>query len=603
MWYLAMLVVTVIATLGLVLGLTFLRYQGESDARSRVEKFDLRSLVLATEVSNSVGGVRQVVASADVADGSFDLEMRRKLANGVFVVSEGVADLSLLQEAFGPASLAPLLRRAEEHAGELNRLLESESTIAVNWQEELAAMELSMLQLRRLHAISVESELEQIEDRSNQARVLAVVVVPLALLIGAVVVGRLTVLIRRRLAELDEANQGLSDARQLLEQSQRLDALGTLVGGVAHDFNNLLMVILLQAEIAQDEVSPEDPAHVPLQQIQTAAEQAAKTTRQLLSFSRQDAAQPEVVDLNRRIRDLEPILRGLVGADIELELDTADGLGAVFADPVQIEQVLMNLVLNARDAIPHSGQVSIRTTDVQADEGQAVPIGSYNLLQVEDTGAGMSTQVLARAFEPFFTTKTDSQGTGLGLATVHGIVTNFGGHIRVKSAIGQGTRFDLYIPRVENDSSESRLPLRVSEEGGSETILVVEDEKQIREPLSSQLRERGYQVFAAADANEALDLCRKLGVRPDLVLTDVVMPGIRGPELVAMVKENNPNVAVIYMSGYIEDTVLSAVMASGDHFMPKPVEVERVLRAVRECLDAEGSGQPVKISPANQKGA
>jgi two-component system cell cycle sensor histidine kinase/response regulator CckA len=385
---------------------------------------------------------------------------------------------------------------------------------------------------------------------------------------------------------------------QLL-QAQKMEAIGRLAGGIAHDFNNLLTAILGYADLMLTDLAAAAPLRQEIQAIQLAGERAAALTRQLLAFSRQQVLQPELLDLNTIVVILSQLLRRLIGEDIELITLLGPDLGWVKADPGQIEQVVLNLAINARDAMPHGGTVTIETANVELDANYArqhvgVKAGSYVLLAISDTGLGMDAETQSRIFEPFFTTKELGKGTGLGLAMVHGIVYQSGGHIGVYSEVGHGTTFKIYLPRAEERETVARpQPARARAPTGSETILLVEDDPSVRELAHTLLRRYGYAVLEAANGAAALELAQHYLGPIDLVITDVVMPGgLSGPQLVQQLVAQRPRLKVLYMSGYTDNAIVHhGVLDSDLAFLQKPFTPEVLARKVREVLDRAVPGE------------
>ncbi len=377
-----------------------------------------------------------------------------------------------------------------------------------------------------------------------------------------------------------------------LRQSQKMEAIGQLAGGVAHDFNNILTVILSNADILLSALGPEDPRREELEGIREASQRAASLTRQLLAFSRKQMLRPKIVNLNSAIVNLENMLRRLIGEDIELITLLDPALWLVEADPGQIEQVVMNLAVNARDAMPRGGKLVIETGNLEVDEEfadshYAVVPGCYVTLLVSDNGVGMTAETRERIFEPFFTTKQRSKGTGLGLSTVYGIVKQSGGFIWAHSDFGKGTTFKVYLPRADDTAATPQRPARwAAAPQGSETVLLVEDEDSVRELARRILVDRGYRVLEAADATQALEVSR---VHPEpihLLLTDVVMPGLNGRELADRLRPQRPGMEVLYMSGYSDHAVLrDRTLNSGTNFLHKPFTPESLARRVRDVLD------------------
>ena len=379
-----------------------------------------------------------------------------------------------------------------------------------------------------------------------------------------------------------------------LRQAQKMEAVGRLAGGVAHDFNNLLSVILGYTEIVLMAKGLDASLKESLEQVNEAGQRATELTRQLLAFSRKQIIEPRVLDLTDVLKGLEKMLRRVIGEDVAFHTRLAADLGRVKADPGQIEQVLLNLVVNARDAMPHGGSLTVETKDVVLDEAfvrdnLGARAGEYVMLSVSDTGTGIAPEIQTKIFEPFFTTKAEGKGTGLGLATVYGIVKQNGGYIRVESEPGRGATFRIYLPRVEEEA-ETLLQTETKETPrGSETILVVEDEPSVRELVSEALRHYGYAVLEARDAVEALHVCERHKGTIHLVLADVILPGLRADELVRRAQAIHPEFRVLYMSGYTPDAIVKeGVLEPGVAFLHKPFATTLLARRVREVLDAPG---------------
>ncbi len=381
-----------------------------------------------------------------------------------------------------------------------------------------------------------------------------------------------------------------------LRQSQKLEAIGQLAGGIAHDFNNILTAILGNVELACQalEADPRAPT-APLQalrQIERSGQRAAMLTRQLLAFGRRQAAQPQLVDLNRVLADTEPMLRRLIAENIRLELVLAPNLGAVRIDPVQVDQVILNLVVNARDAMPGGGRLTIEAANALLDEAhvRAHPeahCGPHVLLAISDTGCGMDRATRERIFEPFFTTKPVGHGTGLGLSTVYGIVKQAGGHLTVYSEPGRGSTFRLYLPAVPDRTADLHAsPEEGGRQRGTETILVCEDDDDVRELSLQMLRDAGYQVLAAASGAEAQHAAAQCAAPIDLLLTDVIMPDMNGRDLSQALTKRQPGLRTLYVSGYTANVISQhGILAPDVEFMEKPFTRARLLRRVRDVLD------------------
>ncbi len=378
-----------------------------------------------------------------------------------------------------------------------------------------------------------------------------------------------------------------------LRQSQKMEAVGRLAGGVAHDFNNLLTVIMGYSQLLTDGLPAASRLKDATAQIRSAADRAAGITRQLLAFSRKQVLSPRVIDLNDIMMNLDTMLRRLIGEDIEVLTVPGRDLGAVKADPGQIEQVIMNLALNARDAMPNGGKLTLETENTDLNDAYALehsPLlpGRYVMLAVSDTGTGMSPETQAHIFEPFFTTKEVGKGTGLGLSMVYGIVKQSGGYIWVYSELDQGTSFKIYLPRIDQPAEAAGSETRMSGvQRGTETILLVEDDAQLRQLASSVLSHCGYKVLPAAGTEEGLALCRANHRDIHLLVTDVIMPGMNGRQLAEQVKRISPSTRVLYVSGYTSNAIVHyGVLDPGLWFLPKPFSLSALVAKVREVLDA-----------------
>ena len=384
--------------------------------------------------------------------------------------------------------------------------------------------------------------------------------------------------------------EALGESEEQLRQSQKLEAIGQLAGGVAHDFNNLLTVIGGYSSILLGKLRQDSPHRSSIEEIQKASDRASALTRQLLAFSRKQILQPKVLDLNIVVTDLEKMVRRLIGEDIDLLTITSPVLGEVKADPGQIEQVLLNLIVNARDAMPKGGKLTIETRNVvhseeYAQRHAALP-GPYVMLAVSDTGCGMDATIQPRVFEPFFTTKSSGEGTGLGLATVYGIVKQSGGNIWVYSEVGRGSAFKVYLPRVD-EVAEGEGVISKSIPKGTEIVLLVEDEDQVRAILKHILEGQGYHVLAASNGEEALSISQDLERDIKLMITDVVMPQMSGRELAERVLAVRPNLPVLFMSGYTDDAIVRhGLLDEKLNFIQKPFDSTTVARKVREVLDS-----------------
>ncbi|MEX2048021.1 MAG: ATP-binding protein [Gemmatimonadota bacterium] len=386
----------------------------------------------------------------------------------------------------------------------------------------------------------------------------------------------------------DVTRERLTEAR--LVASERLEAVGRLAGGVAHDFNNLLSVILTSAEFALTQLDASSPIRDDIEQVQTAGRKAAALTKQLLAFGRRQLLEPQVTDLNRVLSGLGDMLHRVLAGDIELTIHPARDLGSVMADAGQLERVLVNLALNARDAMPRGGKLTIETANAELDGQEEYPVevppGRYVCVSVTDSGIGMAPDVRDRVFEPFFTTKAGGKGTGLGLSSVYGIVKQSDGFIWVYSEIGQGTTFKVYLPRVDTPVVEPKPAPPPAPAIGGETVLIAEDEDGVRRASERILRAVGFRVLTASNGPEAIKLCAELTDVIHLLLTDVVMPGMNGPELASRLRVARPGVKILFMSGYADKAVgQHGILDGGSHFISKPFTVDELRRKVREVLD------------------
>jgi len=401
------------------------------------------------------------------------------------------------------------------------------------------------------------------------------------------------------ITELKRAEEEKTVLQEQLRQSQKVEAVGCLAGGIAHDFNNLLTVIKGYSQLSSIELKEGDPLRGNIDEIQNATDRAASLTRQLLAFSRRQVMEMKVLDLNTLLRDLEKMLRRVIGEDIEMVIQLAEDLGRVRADVGQIEQVIMNLAVNGRDAMPNGGKLTIETANVELDEFYArshgdVKPGHYVMFSVSDTGVGMTPEVRERIFEPFFTTKEKGKGTGLGLSTSYGIVKQSEGDIWVYSVQGKGTTFKIYLPRVNEPLEEIRKEVLKEElPRGNETILIVEDEEEVRKLAGKILERQGYRILEASQGDDALRISERHGGPIDLILVDVIMPGMSCSELAKHLKSPHPKMKVLYMSGYTDNAIVRhGVLEKGVNYIQKPFTMEGLARKVREVLDKDSDRHP-----------
>jgi two-component system, cell cycle sensor histidine kinase and response regulator CckA len=410
---------------------------------------------------------------------------------------------------------------------------------------------------------------------------------------------RLVSAVKRALREAEERTERKKLEDQL-RQAQKMEAIGQLTGGIAHDFNNMLTVIVGYSDLTLQKLRTNDPLRSDIEQVKLAGERASVLTRQLLAFSRKQVLQPKVLDLNAVLTNLDQMLQRLIGEDIDLITMPEPGLGRVHADPGQIEQIIVNLAVNARDAMPQGGKLTIETANVELDESYArqhgpVKPGPYVMFAVSDTGCGMDRETQARIFEPFFTTKEPGKGTGLGLSTVYGIVKQSGGYIWVYSEPGRGTTFKIYLPRVEA-VAEAVKPRRKAARTvrGSETILLVEDDHAVRTLIRSTLQAHGYTVLETDHGKHAIQVCSQHAGPIHLMVTDVVMPEMSGRELAERLKPSRPNMQVLFMSGYTDKAIVHhGELDPGTPFLQKPFTPDVLARKVREVLDSPLGRQAV----------
>jgi len=423
--------------------------------------------------------------------------------------------------------------------------------------------------------------------------------------------GRLVPSVQRALRELDDraerkrAEEALRQSEIQFRQSQKMEAVGRLAGGIAHDFNNLLTVIMGYSQVLLTELGPQHPLRGKIEETLKAGERAATLIRQLLTFSSKRSLDPKVLSLNTAVTSLESLLRRLIGEDIQLVSTLDPTNGRLRADQAQLEQVLVNLVVNARDAMPKGGTLTIESAQVELTRSPVyhltpLPPGPYVRLGVSDTGCGMDRKTQSHIFEPFFTTKEEGKGTGLGLSTVFGIVTQCGGAIDVTSRVGHGTRFDLYFPSVESDILTT-VPIQPlgQPQRGTETILLVEDEPSVRTLVRDELRKVGYRVVEAKNGVEACLLATQQAESLQLLLTDVVMPGMGGRELAQHLSVIKPDLRTLFISGYTDDVGIMAGQEEGtSSFLQKPFTPELLTRAVRSLLDASTPPERTGASPS-----
>lgn len=439
---------------------------------------------------------------------------------------------------------------------------------------------------RRAQGLPVPREYEAIGRRADGSEFpMLVAVIAMQFAEGEALVGFITDLTATRQAEEER-----SRLEHQFRQAQKLESIGRLAGGVAHDFNNLLMIINGYSQLLLNQLNPRDPMRDSMEEINRAGERAAELTHQLLAFSRKQVLKPRVMDLNRVVSETLPMLARLLGEDIELCVELRAETPMICADLHQLEHVVMNLAVNSRDAMPCGGRLVIETAVVQWSERQArshpgAHAGCYAMLAVGDSGEGMSEETRRQIFEPFFTTKEVGKGTGLGLSMVQGIVAQSGGHIEVQSEPGHGTTFRIYLPQMENVPAEYSKPKNLPSAGGNATVLVIEDQAEVRKYTAAALKSYGYRVIEAENAGEALLLCERAAENIDLALTDVVMPHLSGGELSRRLGKRWPGIKVLFMSGYTDDTIVHhGVLEREVEFMQKPFSPDQLAIKVQEML-------------------
>ncbi len=507
----------------------------------------------------------------------------------ILILEDSLADADLLQRELRKGGLPFAARRVETRDDFVQQLEEFQpDLILADYSlpsfDGLAALELVRRKSPEIPFVFVSGSIG--EERAIEA-----------LRLGATDyllkdrLSRLVPAVQRAMREVEER----AERRRLEEQfqqSQKMEAIGHLAGGIAHDFNNLLTAITGYSDLVLSRLHEDDPVRRDIEEIKSAGERAAGLTRQLLAFGRRQIIAPRVLDLNGIVAGIDSLLERVIGEDIERVAVLAPDLGHVKVDPGQIEQVIMNLAVNARDAMPKGGKLTIETANVELDRAYArrhvsVQPGPYVMLAVSDNGCGMDQATKDRLFEPFFTTKEVGKGTGLGLATVYGIVKQHRGNIWVYSEPGQGATFKVYLPRVEETADILVPERRGPVQGGSETVLVVEDEPVVRRLVCDILEGLGYTVLEAGQGDEALEVCRRHQGPVSLLVTDVVMPGMSGNELAQRLVESLPRLKVLFLSGYTSNTIVHhGILQEGVAFLQKPFTPEALAREVREILDA-----------------
>ncbi len=592
--YVYAMLAIIVVTVGVAIIALYVGQQGEIEARDRIQFFHLESTSELAEVAREARLLRRVTlgeVDTDLPDhyGAAGVQHVMVGYSGIlYSMRSRLAHLSTLSEQQGDPVFAAAANRLDERLDAFERtLLDSESPANVATSVDVLISTIE--QNNRLHRIAADVQLHKLADRQNQ-RPLHIRVLAACLGFAVLAVGYLVISVRRSLIEQKKIELALAESQERLHHIQKLDALGRLVGGIAHDFNNSLTAILGHAELLQDKVAGDERLETGLNEIQKAGLQAAALTQQLLAFSRRQKFKPRVLDLNTVFQRMETMLRRIVGADVQLKASYAEDLCAIEVDPDRLQQVIMNLVSNARDAMPDGGTLTIATENVtiSVDESEdaGVPAGDYARLSVSDEGIGMDDLTMQRVFEPFFTTKEEGRGTGLGLSTVHGIVTASGGHIVVTSEKGTGARFDLYFQPAEGEPATDEPSTDPQE--NSETVLVVEDDQQVRRFIESGLSSLGYRVLTAPSGTAGLHICRTEPGPIDVIVSDVVMPEISGPRFMAGALKLRPDIVAIYISAYTKDVIFGMRRGNDEADIPlitKPFDLSTLANLVREQLD------------------
>ncbi len=572
------------------MGSLYLAQRDEIETRDEVQSFHLESYSEIQHFNREVETLQTLVedsffSGVAVHPGAAGIDTVQVSYTGILQsMRSRLTRLSELQARYQDETSAVTLERITDRFNRIDRRLR----LAGPNEETLPAIDALMSnvwQFSRLHSISADTELAKLATRQDERpRFLGILLACLGF--SAIAVGYLIYSLNTSLARQAETEDALIGAHERLHNVQKLDALGRLVGGVAHDFNNLLTTILGNTELLQASATGNREVNTSLKEIRTAGQRAATLTRQLLAFSRREHSQRSILDLNELVHGMEAALRRTVGNDIELTCNYASGLHTADLDPGQLQQVMINLISNARDAMPDGGLLTITTENVAVSMGvEGIPEGDYVRLSVADNGIGMDEYSRKRIFEPFYTTKEHTSGTGLGLATVHGIVSDSNGHILVESSPGKGTCFHLYFPRVDMPAAAAQEPAAVPQKG-SETILVVDDDEQVLRFVKKGLSSLGYRVITASGGAEGLDICKKERSGVHVIVSDVVMSGINGPRFMARAVKLCPDAIGIYMSAYTDDVILWQRKGLDEiPVLTKPFELEALTRLIRERLD------------------
>ena len=580
----AIAVTTVLSTL-------YFSQQDEKRTHERVQFYHLESVSESDEVRREVADLKTLTQSVPVGPAGVRT-MRVDHSGMLQSLSSRIHRMSALQQQYGGPVFAAIIERMLAGLDRIEDQSHQPGGPSVDTLQSIGVLAAAVEQYGRLHKIEANTELQALSKRQRDTpRFLAVLLACLAF--SALVGGYLIRSLRSSMARQHQAEVALADSQERLQHSQKLDALGRLVGGVAHDFNNLLMVILGHTEMLLLAKPKDSGVEGSLDEIRKAGEQAASLTQQLLVFSRRQQLQPIVLNLNKQIAGLEPLLERIVTEDVKLQFSYVDNPCAIEADPDQLRQVIMNLISNARDAMLDGGELEISTDNIEVGgagvQFDDLPDGHYAMLAVADSGVGMDEDVMRRIFEPFFTTKEETRGTGLGLSTVHGVVAGSGGHIRVDSVVGKGTTFSIYFPCTDKGVQEEQEAADdVSPQRGTETILIVEDEEGVLQFVQMGLSSLGYSVMTATSGAAGLDICKRQPGDIDVILSDVVMPEMSGPDFMEQALLLCQGAVPIFMSAYTRDEALRfGNMGNGDiPLLHKPFKLDELAHLIRGQLSA-----------------
>ncbi|MGI9232095.1 MAG: ATP-binding protein [Woeseiaceae bacterium] len=591
-------ILTIIAiSVAIVLVSLYSAQQRELESRDRIQFLHLDAVAESAELARETRTLRQrvhddITSSVSHSSGAAGITSVQIGYSGILQsMRSRLRKMSLLEEQNDDEILSSTMNRLISRFEQVDRALRF-SPLNAEILTSIDVLSTTNEQYDRLHQIAADQELIELAGR-QQARPFSLGFLLVCLGLGGLTAGYLVLSLRTSLKKQEVAETALADSQERLLHIQKVDALGRLVGGIAHDFNNWLTVILGHAGLLRDIADSDERLKTGLHEIEQAGLQAATFTKQLVAYSRRQKIQPRVFNLNELIQDLEEVLQRVVGKDIRLTTSYADDLFSVELDPDQVQLVILNLVNNARDAMPDGGLLSVTTerisigpTGTEIDE---VPEGEYITLSITDTGTGMDDDTRERVFEPLFTTKEKGQGTGLGLSTVYGIVAAADGHIFVESREGAGSKFVIYFPRVEQRQTEvSEATAKAAPQEGVECVLVVEDNEQVRRFVETGLATLGYRVLTASGGAGGLEICRTEPGGIDVIVSDVVMPATSGPKFMDTALKLRPDAVAIYMSAYSKDEVLRfrRNRATPDiPLIPKPFEIEALSRLIREQLD------------------